>query len=105
MLSIGLQDLINKYHYFLIDCDGVVWHDSSTPIGDAFKNIEYIESLGKKVFFVTNESSKSRQDLAQVMSSQPFGYQNVQPDNIYSAATIAALFLKKNMGTSKKIWV
>ena len=62
----SIKHLAEKYDYFIFDCDGVMWH-ANTMVGRAFRNIEYLESIGKKCFFVTNTSIFSRKDLARKM--------------------------------------
>ena len=61
--EITIEQFAQKFDYFLFDCDGVLWYGAK-QIGQAFRNIEYLESLGKKVYFVTNSSLISRDDLA-----------------------------------------
>jgi 4-nitrophenyl phosphatase len=67
-----LKQLALKYDYFLFDCDGVLWHGEKTHIGQSFRNIEWLESLGKTVFFVTNNASISRETLAKKMQNEVF---------------------------------
>jgi 4-nitrophenyl phosphatase len=68
----SVKELASKYDYFLFDCDGVLWHGENTQIGQAFKNIEWLESQGKKVFFVTNNASISRETMMQKMTNAVF---------------------------------
>ena len=63
----NLRELADKYEIFLFDCDGVLWHGDKLMIGEAFRNIEWLESKGKKVFFVTNNASKSRKSMVKKM--------------------------------------
>lgn len=56
-----LADLVSRYDYFIFDCDGVLFH-SGHEIGEAFKALSYIKSFpGKKIFFLTNALSRTRQ--------------------------------------------
>lgn len=53
---------------FLLDCDGVLWRGSHTIPGvDA--TVAWLRSLGKRVFYVTNNSTKSRRDVVDKLSS------------------------------------
>ncbi len=56
----NLRQLSEMFDYFILDCDGVVWQGDEVHIGRAFRNIEWLENIGKKVYFVTNSSTKSR---------------------------------------------
>ena len=64
MPVVKLVDIIDKYDVILFDCDGVLWHGDKIHIGEAFRNIERLESMGKKVFFITNSSMISRETMA-----------------------------------------
>lgn len=55
----AIQALLDRYDNFLFDCDGVLWRGSEL-LPDADKALDLLRSLGKRVFFVTNNSSKSR---------------------------------------------
>jgi 4-nitrophenyl phosphatase len=68
----SVKELASKYEYFLFDCDGVLWHGEDIQIGEAFKNIEWLEAQGKKVFFVTNNASISRETMAKKMKGGVF---------------------------------
>eukprot|EP00164_Ancoracysta_twista_P001902 GFYU01002498.1.p1 GENE.GFYU01002498.1~~GFYU01002498.1.p1 ORF type:complete len:310 (+),score=66.08 GFYU01002498.1:96-1025(+) len=52
--------LLEKYDAFMFDCDGVLWRGAD-PIPGAKETLEMLMSAGKKVFFVTNNSTKSRE--------------------------------------------
>jgi len=54
MKPITIHQLAEKYQYFLFDMDGVLWWCKERKIGQAFKNLEWLESQGKQIFFVTN---------------------------------------------------
>ena len=99
----SVRQLAGLYDYFIFDCDGVVWHGDEIHIGQAFRNIEWLESLGKKVFFVTNNSSISREAMMAKMENKVFGYQNAHVDKLYPSCTIAAQYVKQNMPDCKKV--
>ncbi len=50
---------IIKYDVFLVDIDGVVWRGRE-PISDNIEGLKRLIKLGKEVFFVTNNSTRSR---------------------------------------------
>ena len=86
----SIKQLADKYDYFLFDCDGVVWHGELNHIGNAFRNIEWLESIGKKVYFITNNSSISRLTMKEKMESDIFSYKNAKIDHLYPTSAIAA---------------
>jgi 4-nitrophenyl phosphatase len=100
--EISVEQFAQKFDYFLFDCDGVLWYGQK-QIGQAFRNIEYLESIGKKVYFVTNSSLISRDDLARKISNEVFRYKNVKLDHLYPSATLAALYVKQNLPDCSKV--
>jgi len=100
---INVKQLIEKYEYFLFDCDGVLWHHME-HIGQAFRNIEAIEAAGKSVFFVTNMASLSRKSMAAKMASDAFKYGSAKLTHLYPASTLAGTYVLQNMPESKKVW-
>lgn len=86
----SVRMMADHFDYFLFDCDGVLWHGDQLQVGNAFRNIEWLESIGKKVFFVTNNSSISRESMCQKMAGPVFQYKNANIDNLYPAGAIAA---------------
>ena len=89
----NIEELADIYDNFVFDCDGVVWSGNS-QIGEAFKVIEWLETTrNKNVYFVTNNASKTSQELADKMASM--GYNIPKKDRMYATARIAAGFIKQ----------
>lgn len=55
----GINDFIDRFDVFLIDCDGVLWSGDHLYEG-VVETLEMLRSKGKKTVFVTNNSTKSR---------------------------------------------
>lgn len=53
------MEMIDSVDVFIFDCDGVIWK-GDTLIEGVSAILDKLRSLGKKVFFVTNNSTKSR---------------------------------------------
>jgi len=51
--------LLSQYDTFFFDCDGVLWRGDEAIPG-AKEVIDAIHTLGKRAFFVTNNSTNSR---------------------------------------------
>lgn len=96
------KSLVSKYQYFIFDCDGVLWY-GNTQIGQAAKNLEYLQSIGKKVFFVTNNGAISRKNLARKIISDSFGFTDCNVDQLYTGSSLAALHLQVNRPDVKKV--
>lgn len=90
----SVRKLALKYDYFLFDCDGVIWHGDHTHVGQSFRNIEWLESIGKKCYFVTNGSSKSREAMKIKMTNDLYKYKNCKLEHLYPSCAIAAQYIK-----------
>jgi len=58
--SVGEREaLVRRFDNWLLDCDGVLWKgDQLTP--RALETLQMLRDLGKRLFFVTNASTRSR---------------------------------------------
>lgn len=59
LTSDSLNEFLGSTDTFLFDCDGVLWRSGNIVPG-ADKAIEKLLSLGKRVFYITNNSTTSR---------------------------------------------
>src|SRR3989338_6195571 len=83
-------DLIKQTEIFLFDCDGVLWlGDMLIPGADLV--LAGLEKLSKKVFFLTNNSTKSRRMY--VSKFHHMGFAHVRPQKICSSAWATAAYL------------
>ena len=82
----------------------MLWYGQK-QIGQAFRNIEYLESIGKKIFFVTNSSKISRAEMGTKLTNGIFGYKNLKMDHLYPSSSLASLYIKQNLPNCKKVWV
>ncbi|KAL1963384.1 hypothetical protein VTN77DRAFT_8400 [Rasamsonia byssochlamydoides] len=57
----ALKEFIDRFDVFLFDCDGVLWSGDHVFEGTV-ETLELLRSRGKRVVFVTNNSTKSRAD-------------------------------------------
>ncbi|KAL1852105.1 hypothetical protein VTK73DRAFT_9284 [Phialemonium thermophilum] len=62
--SAAINDFIDKFDVFLIDCDGVLWSGDHLFEG-VVETLEWLRSKGKRTVFVTNNSTKSRAEYLQ----------------------------------------
>uniref|UniRef100_A0A182IPR5 4-nitrophenylphosphatase n=1 Tax=Anopheles atroparvus TaxID=41427 RepID=A0A182IPR5_ANOAO len=94
-----VKQWIDSFDTVLTDCDGVIWVDNN-PLPGAPEVINKFIENGKKLFFVTNNSTKTRPEF--VEKAVRLGF-NVTIDNIISTAYLAAQYLK-NVGFSKTVY-
>lgn len=57
----AINEFIDRFDVFLLDCDGVIWSGDHVFEG-VVETLELLRSRGKKTVFVTNNSTKSRQE-------------------------------------------
>lgn len=104
-LPASLEDisaLLDRVNCFIFDCDGVIWRGDCL-IDDVPETLDYLRSLGKKLVFVTNNSTKSR--AGYVKKFTDLGLQ-VTPDEIFSSSFAAAAYLRDiNFDRRKKVYV
>nr|XP_043610347.1 phosphoglycolate phosphatase 2 [Erigeron canadensis] len=98
----NLPQLFDSVDAFLFDCDGVIWK-GDTLIDGVPHTLDMLRSKGKKLVFVTNNSSKSRRQNA--LKFQSLGI-SVTEEEIFSSSFAAAMYLKINgFPPEKKVYV
>ncbi|KAF4587772.1 4-nitrophenylphosphatase [Ophiocordyceps camponoti-floridani] len=97
----AIDSFINSFDTFLFDCDGVLW--SGDEVFDGVpETLALLRSRGKRTVFVTNNSTKSRQQYAQKLDSLgiPCDADDVFGSS-YSAAVYISRILKLPLGKNK----
>ncbi|OPB39425.1 4-nitrophenylphosphatase [Trichoderma guizhouense] len=97
----GIKEFIDKFDTFLFDCDGVLWNGDHVYEGVP-ETISLLKSKGKRVVFVTNNSTKSRQDYVKKLEKLgiPCDAEDVFGSS-YSAAIYINRILKLPPGKNK----
>lgn len=85
----GLRALLDETDVFVFDCDGVIWK-GDTLIEGVPETLEYLKALGKRLFFVTNNSTKSRAGYLDKFTSLGL---KINANEIYSSSFAAAAYL------------
>lgn len=100
---INPSKLLEKTSIFIFDCDGVIWRGDSV-IEKVPEVLEYVRSLGKRVFFVTNNSTKSR--AGYLNKFKTLGLKS-KAEEIFSSSFAAAAYLEQTnfKATGKKVYV
>lgn len=86
-----IKQWINSFDTVLSDCDGVLWLGDRVLPGSP-DVINFFKSIGKQIYFITNNSEKIRSEFVQ--KAQKLGYK-VDVSNILSSAYMAAAYLKE----------
>lgn len=89
---------LDHYDAFFLDVDGVLVHDGH-PLEGVAETLEMLQQAGQ-VLILTNNSTRSRQQHAQNLSSLGL---NIQPDNVICSSDVAAEYLRVTSG-STQVW-
>lgn len=87
----------SAYSTFVLDQDGVLFHGEK-PIAGALETVQRLRASGKRVFFVTNNSGKSRGDVAARLQAR--GVVGVHAEDVVTAGSAAAAYLRARSLTS-----
>ncbi|EAL65021.1 hypothetical protein DDB_G0284737 [Dictyostelium discoideum AX4] len=86
------KSFIDSIDTFIFDCDGVLWI-ADTIVPGAIETLNYLrQTLGKKILFVTNNSTKTRQQFLEKIKSF-----NIEAfiDEVYGSSYGAAIYLNQ----------
>ncbi|XP_029977487.1 glycerol-3-phosphate phosphatase [Sphaeramia orbicularis] len=96
-----VKQLLDSVDSVLFDCDGVIWRgDQAIPGAPQVVNL--LKEKGKKVFFVTNNSTKTRKMYADKMSTLGF---NVTEEEVFGTAYCSAMYLKTVCKLDGKVYL
>nr|XP_048325116.1 phosphoglycolate phosphatase 1A, chloroplastic-like [Ziziphus jujuba var. spinosa] len=96
------DELIDSVETFIFDCDGVIWKGDKL-IDGVPETLELLRSKGKRLVFVTNNSTKSRKQYGKKFETLGL---NVNEEEIFASSFAAAAYLKSiNFPKDKKIYV
>lgn len=97
------SDLLDGADVFIFDCDGVIWKGDSL-IDRVPEVLAKLRALGKRIFFVTNNSTKSRKGYKKKFDELGL---DVDPSEIFSSSFAAAAYLEQTnfAATGKKVYV
>lgn len=94
--------LLSNIDIFIFDCDGVIWKGDSLIKGVPAV-LDQLRALGKMIFFVTNNSTKSRKGYLKKFTELGL---KVNPEEIFSSSFAAAAYLEQNpLPKDKKVYI
>lgn len=93
------QNILDSIDYVLTDCDGVLYRDGpANPIDGASQFISRLKQVGKKVIYVTNNSSVRRSKVVRKLNEWSF---KAEVDDVFTSGSCVANYFKKNNFTGK----
>ena len=121
MTDTEVSTWFDSFDTVMTDCDGVLWVGAE-PISGSPEMINRFRDLGKRVFFVTNNSTKHRREYKTKLDKLGFGGTMVKrftfydggktsnliflQDEIVGTAYLAATYLEQiNFDKSKLVYV
>ncbi|KAL2107772.1 hypothetical protein VUR80DRAFT_4761 [Thermomyces stellatus] len=102
--SAAINEFLDKFDVFLFDCDGVLW--SGDMVFDGVpETLSMLRSKSKKVIFVTNNSTKSRQDYVKKLSGLGI---TADVDDVFGSSYSSAVYISRILNlppTRRKVFV
>ncbi|EOA16821.1 hypothetical protein CARUB_v10005042mg, partial [Capsella rubella] len=96
------DELIDSVETFIFDCDGVIWKGDSLIEGVP-ETLDMLRAKGKRLVFVTNNSTKSRKQYGKKFETLGL---NVNEEEIFASSFAAAAYLQSiNFPKDKKVYV
>jgi len=96
------KPLVDSVETFIFDCDGVIWKGDSLIEGVP-ETIAMLREMGKRLIFVTNNSTKSRAGYLKKFLSLGL---EITAEEVFSSSFAAAAYLEsKNFPKDKKVYV
>lgn len=95
------RQLLDSVDCVLFDCDGVIWRGDQA-ISGAPEVINSLKKHGKRVFFVTNNSTKTRQMYADKLGKLGF---DAAADEVFGTAYCSAMYLKNVCKLDGKVYL
>ncbi|KAK2605218.1 hypothetical protein N8I77_008072 [Diaporthe amygdali] len=87
----AINEFLDKFDTFLLDCDGVLWSGDHLFPGIA-ETIQLLRSKGKRTVFVTNNSTKSRAEYLKKFESKGIPG---SVDDVFGSAYSAAIYISR----------
>eukprot|EP00833_Pecoramyces_ruminatium_P014587 jgi/Orpsp1_1/1188619/evm.model.d7180000066132.1 len=98
-----IKNFFDSYDTFIFDCDGVIWR-ANNLIKGVKEALTLMKKKNKKTIFVTNNSTKTREEYFKKFSSFNLP---IDINDIFSSAYSTAYYLKNviNFPKDKKVYV
>ncbi|OTA91587.1 hypothetical protein M434DRAFT_397107 [Hypoxylon sp. CO27-5] len=91
--SAAIDEFLDKFDVFLLDCDGVLWSGDHLFEG-IVETLEMLRAKGKRVVFVTNNSTKSRPDYQKKLTALGIAS---DVEEIFASAYSSAIYISRIM--------
>eukprot|EP00128_Syssomonas_multiformis_P009961 Colp12_sorted_trinity150504_noHs@11160 len=96
-----IDEFLDSVDTFIFDCDGVLW-TGNIQLPHAEETLQFLRSKGKRILFVTNNSTKSRAQYHKKFEQVGI---TASLDEIFSSSYCAAYFLRHTLNFEKKVYL
>ena len=96
-----LKKELQKFKGFIFDCDGVIWRGEN-KIEGVDGVIRYLRREGKRIVFLTNNSTKTREEYAKRLKL--FGI-DAKIDEIVTSGYVTAQYLREKYGRNLRLYI
>ncbi|KAI5298896.1 hypothetical protein KEM56_003684 [Ascosphaera pollenicola] len=88
----GIKEFVDSFDTILFDCDGVLWNGDRV-YDNTIETLNMLREKGKKLVFVTNNSTKSRADYKKKLDGLgiPASVEDIFPSSYSSAIYISRI--------------
>lgn len=90
-METNLKEALKEIEYFLLDMDGTIYL-SDNPIGDMANTLKFLRDNGKKIIYLTNNSSKNTSKYKEKLQKLNF-YDD--SDEVYSSSIAAVEYINE----------
>ncbi|KAL5604533.1 hypothetical protein BROUX41_002488 [Berkeleyomyces rouxiae] len=87
----AIDDFLARFDTFLFDCDGVLWSGDSV-YENIPETLNMLTAKGKKIVFVTNNSTKSRNDYQQKLNKMGIP---CELDQVFCSSYSASIYISR----------
>lgn len=94
------EELLKRAEVFLLDLDGTVYLDDQ-PIGESVRTLEKLRAAGKRLVFLTNNSSKTEEEYRKKL----LGIGVLEGDDLVYTSGMACISLLKREYAGKKVYL
>ncbi|ELT93017.1 hypothetical protein CAPTEDRAFT_98799 [Capitella teleta] len=99
----NVKEFLDSFDTILTDCDGVLWEGAADyPIPGVPETIQQLKKMGKRVFYVSNNSTKTRAEY--VVKCQKLQYDTTE-EEVVGSAYATAQYVKHTLGYKGKVYI
>jgi phosphoglycolate/pyridoxal phosphate phosphatase family enzyme len=92
---------LSQLDSFFFDCDGVIWLGNQ-PIPGSIATLNHLHSLGKRIYFVTNNPALSQAEIAQKITD--LGYK-CEERQVFGNAKGTGVYIRRRYPSIRKVYL